>query len=120
MHMHLLITIKAVKGKTVWDKDIFDCRHIKLYNDNQEVVYFCLFYGQYRNSRESGAVSRRSRGLIRVTPGMGVNLRGDLSACNAQAGSPLYENRKVFMIKNTIKSTSRSLPALMVKARTQK
>ena len=38
---------------------------------------------------------------------MGVNLRGDLSACNAQAGSPLYENRTVFMIKNTIKSTSR-------------
>jgi len=32
------------------------------------------------------------------TPGMGVNLWG---------ASPLYENRKVFMIKNTIKSTSR-------------
>ena len=31
-------------------------------------------------------------------PGMGVNLWG---------ASPLYENRKVFMIKNTIKSTSR-------------
>ena len=32
------------------------------------------------------------------TPGMGVNLRG---------GSPLYENRKVFMVMNTNKSTSR-------------
>jgi len=40
----------------------------------------------------------RSVSMALRTPGMGVNLWGE---------SPLYENRKVFMIKNTIKSTSR-------------
>jgi len=29
---------------------------------------------------------------------MGVSLWGDLSACDAQAGSPLYENQEVFII----------------------
>jgi len=37
--MHLLVTIKAVKEKPIWAKDIFDCRHIKLYTDYQKVVY---------------------------------------------------------------------------------
>ena len=40
----------------------------------------------------------RSVSMALRTPGMGVNLWGE---------SPLYENRKVFMIMDTNKSTSR-------------
>jgi len=43
-------------------------------------------------------MTKKSSGLSTVrsidlcTPGIGESLWGDLSACNAQAGSPLYEN----------------------------
>jgi len=44
MQMNLLMTIKAVKEKPVWARDIFECRHVGLYNDNQEVVYFVFLW----------------------------------------------------------------------------
>ena len=47
MHMHLLITIEAVKEKTIWPRNILYCRHLYNYLDYRRITWYLSIFDLY-------------------------------------------------------------------------